>query len=99
MIVSGGYVVVFGATPADTTFQLQLTADVSFTRCTGLQPGAVYSFDVQQDAVGGHAFSWPPNCRNFPPMPSQPHARVVQTAVCHANFNLLPLLPGQESFV
>lgn len=59
-------VVPFSPTPtfnlsANTTLGITLAADVTSSSATRLTDGAVTTFLICQDRVGGHAFAWPPN--------------------------------------
>ena len=39
-------------------FELTLTQDVGAVMASNVSPGTLYTFDIAQDATGGHVFPW-----------------------------------------
>jgi hypothetical protein len=73
-----------------TSFRTTLTGDVTSSTAPDTVQGNLYTFIIIQDATGGHAFSWPPNCYNASPINPNPNGITVQTFVMGLN-NLIPI--------
>jgi hypothetical protein len=69
--------------PGDTytAFRTTLTGDVTSTTAPDTVQGNLYTFIIQQDAAGGHAFSWPTDFLNASPINPNPNGLTVQTFV------------------
>lgn len=76
-----------------TAFRVTLTGDVTSSTAPDTVPGNLYTFIIQQDAAGGHLFSWPTNLVNATPINPNPNSRTVQTFVM-ATSNLYPISAG-----
>ena len=76
-----------------TAFRTTLTGDVTSSSAPGTVQGNLYTFIINQDATGGHAFTWPPNVVNATPINPNPNSRTVQTFVM-ATANLYPISAG-----
>jgi hypothetical protein len=76
-----------------TAFRTTLTGDVTSSTAPDTVQGNLYTFIIQQDAVGGHAFTWPTNLVNATPINPNPNSRTVQTFVM-ATSNLYPISSG-----
>lgn len=64
-----------------TSFRTTLTGDVTSTTAPDTVQGNLYTFIIQQDAVGGHAFPWPADFLNASPINPNPNGLTVQTFV------------------
>jgi hypothetical protein len=73
-----------------TTFRATLSGDVTSSTAPDTVQGNLYTFIIIQDATGGHAFSWPPNCYNASPVNPKPNGITVQTFVMGLS-NLIPI--------
>lgn len=78
--------------PGDTltTFRFTLTEDVTSSTATGMIQGNLYTFILFQDAVGGHAFTWPPITMNASPINPDPSGLTIQTFVMGLTY-LVPI--------
>jgi hypothetical protein len=56
---------IFDCNVAD-CFVLNLVGNVTGTPVRNISPGALYTFMIIQDEVGGRSFTWPSNCLNPP---------------------------------
>jgi hypothetical protein len=93
----------FSATPLFTfspgefrAFKMILTGDVtaSTVDTSTLTPGARVVFIIQQDAVGGRAFAWAPNCLGAQPVAQPPNAITVSSFIFDGKNLLLHGLPA-----
>jgi hypothetical protein len=64
-----------------TSYRVTLTGDVLTTTAPDTVQGNLYTFILQQDATGGHAFPWPANFINASPINPDPNGFTVQTFV------------------
>jgi hypothetical protein len=64
-----------------TTFRITLTGDVTSSTAPDTVQGNLYTFIIQQDDAGSHAFTWPTNFINASPINPQPNSLTVQTFV------------------
>lgn len=81
---------------AQSYFELTLTADVPFVVARSVTPGTLYTFDIAQDATGGHAFPWGAS-QSFdeaPPISGVPLARTTQTFIGTRYRTLAPIQNG-----
>ena len=83
-------VVPFSATPefpgdVYATFRITLNGDVTSSTAPDTVQGNLYTFIIIQDAVGGHAFTWPTNFINPSPINPDPNGGTVQTFVMGLN--------------
>lgn len=88
----------FSATPAfdgsaATGFELTLTGNVTAPTMTNVHVGAIYTFVIIQDSVGGRTFAWPANVVNATVPDATPFAISVQAFIARANGNLYPTGP------
>jgi hypothetical protein len=81
--------------PGDTftTYRITLSGDVTSSTAPGTVQGNLYTFIIQQDAVGGHHFTWPINMYNPSPINPDPSGFTVQTFVMGV-YNLIPIGPA-----
>jgi hypothetical protein len=77
-----------------TAFRITLTGDVTSSAIVGELPGNLYTWIIQQDATGGHAFTWPPNVYNATPVDQDPNSITVQTFVVDQNNSMYPIAGG-----
>ena len=79
-----------------TTFEVTLTGDVGVIVAANLSPGTLYTFDIAQDATGGHAFPWNSagNFESAPPISLAPLTRTTQTFLATRNQTLAPIQNG-----
>lgn len=60
-------------------FNMTLTGNVTgSTFINGTSGASLVAFRITQDAVGGHTFVWPTNCRNAGTVSPSPNARSIQ---------------------
>ena len=64
-----------------TTFRITLAGDVTSSTAPDTVQGNLYTFIIQQDATGNHAFPWPANFLNASPINPNPNGLTVQTFV------------------
>lgn len=69
--------------PGDTyrAYRTTLTGDVTSSTAPDTIQGNLYTFIIQQDTVGGHVFTWPPDCLNASPINPNPNGLTTQTFV------------------
>jgi hypothetical protein len=81
--------------PGDTytSFRTTLEGDVTSSTAPGTVQGNLYTFIIQQDGIGGHAFTWPTNFINATPVNPDPNGFTVQTFVM-GNIDLIAVGPG-----
>ena len=68
-----------------TAFRTTLIGDVTSTTAPNTVQGNLYTYIIQQDAVGDHAFPWPTNFINASPINPDPNGFTVQTFVMGAS--------------
>jgi hypothetical protein len=64
-----------------TSFRTTLTGDVTSITTPDTVQGNLYTFIIQQDATGGHAFPWSADFLNPSPINPNPNGLTVQTFV------------------
>lgn len=64
-----------------TAFKVILAGDITSSTISDTVQGNLYTFLIQQDATGNHAFTWPPNVLNPSPINPNPTGFTVQTFV------------------
>lgn len=74
------------------SFRVTLGGDTT-SELDNQQSGNLYTWIIQQDAVGGHSFTWPTNSYNMPVVNPAPNAVTVVTAVMGVTF-LWPIGPA-----
>jgi hypothetical protein len=89
-------VVPFSAAPAFDastypSFRLTLQGDVDSSTITGQQPGNLYTFIIDQDDTGGHAFTWPPEFLNASPINQDPDSITIQTFIVDEDLTFYPI--------
>ena len=63
-----------------TAFEFTLTTDAAAS-FRNFQPGTLYSFDIAQDATGGHIFTWPASVSNAGEINPAPASRTTQVLI------------------
>jgi hypothetical protein len=64
-----------------TSYRVNLTGDVTSSTASDTVQGNLYTYIIQQDSVGNHAFTWPEDFLNPSPINPAPNGFTVQTFV------------------
>ena len=73
---------------------MQNSVSQSAAQIRNISPGVLYTFIFVQDAIGGHAFDWPPSCLNAPSIDPRPNAKTVQNLIGYTGGVLLAVPTG-----
>lgn len=75
------------------SFEFTLTGDALAIVQT-MTPGVLYTFEIAQDAMGGHVFTWPGNTHNAAEVSTAPEAITVQTFIQRGDGKLYAVQTG-----
>jgi hypothetical protein len=84
----------YGSPPSSlVTFDITLTGNVALSTLDTVVAGAIYTFIIVEDGVGGHTFSWPANVVHADAIDTTANAINIQSFVARADGNLYPIGP------